>query len=63
MFFLYINLSELQIVLEFDGKAYLDVALFTCLHVLEFVGFLFVQWCHLNPSPFLNVFFLCNEGK
>jgi hypothetical protein len=37
------NLSELQIVLEYDGEAYLDVALFTCLHVLEFVGFKFVQ--------------------
>lgn len=51
-------LSELQIVLESDGEASLDVALFTCLHKLEFVGFRFVQWCHLNPSPFLNLFFV-----
>jgi hypothetical protein len=56
-------LSELQIVLESDGEASLDVALFTCLHVLEFVGFRFVQWCHLNPSPFLNLFFCAMKAN
>jgi hypothetical protein len=55
--FIFIFISELQIVLKSDGEASLDVALFTCLQVLEFVGFRFVQWCHLNPSPFL--FFFC----
>jgi hypothetical protein len=51
-------LSELQIVLESDGEASLDVALFTCLHELEFVGFRFVQWCHLNPPSISKLFFV-----